>query len=201
MPERLRASIMLHKWQLKMPCPRGYSLIEVLVSILLLSIGFLGTAGLQAAAIRATQQSAYQTMGLQLAADIADTLGVLAHDEALLPGFVFEIDYAVTPGTRQVANVRCHYAACGMRDFAAAEIDEWKMRMASTFPAARLRICRDDSAGEDAGQAYTWDCGGGGEGVPLVVKLGWKVKNPDGSDAAQGKDFPPSVVVPVASVS
>jgi len=198
MPERLRAPKILHKWQFR----RGYSLIEVLVAILLLSIGFLGTAGLQAAAIRATQQSAYQTTALQLAADIADTLGVLARDETLLPGFVFDIDYAVTPGTRQGTSVSCHYAACGMRDFAAAEIDEWKMRMASTFPAARLRICRDGSSGDDAGQAYRWDCGAGGEGMPLVVKLGWKVKNPDGSDAGEGgRDFPPSVVVPVASAS
>ncbi|OWW22471.1 type IV pilus modification protein PilV [Noviherbaspirillum denitrificans] len=179
----------------------GYSMTEVLVSILLLSTGVLGTAALQAAATRTTQQSAYQTTALQLAADVADTVQVMASDERYLhlAAAVFDIDFTSSPDERFAPSASCHFAMCAPAEFANAELDEWKTRLAANFPSARLRICHDDSPWEEAGHAHTWECSGAGAG-PLVVKVGWKAKSPDGSYADEGRSFPPSVVVPVAPV-
>ena len=177
----------------------GYSMTEVLVSILLLSSGVLGLAGLQMAATRTTQQSAYQTMALRLAADIAETVHAAASDQGNVAVLepMFDVDYTSTPGSLPAAESSCHFAACGPGEFVAFEISEWKTRLATTFPAARLRICRDNSPSDEAGHAYTWDCAGGGGNTALVIKVGWRVKNPDGRYANDGDSFPPSVVIPV----
>ncbi|WP_420476358.1 type IV pilus modification protein PilV [Noviherbaspirillum sp. ST9] len=180
----------------------GFSMTEVLVSILLLSSGVVGVMGLQLASTRTTQQSSYQTMALLLAADIADTVGSMMSDEryahAVEP--LFDVDYTSSPGTSPATDGSCHFSRCGTSEFAAFEINEWKASLAANFPTARLRICRDGNPWNEAAHVYTWDCSSGIAGAPFVVKVGWKVKNPDGSYSADGAGFPPSVVIPVASI-
>lgn len=54
--------------------PRGLSLIEVLVAVVVLSIGLLGLAGLQASGIRVGQSSLYRSHAAQLAYDMVDRM-------------------------------------------------------------------------------------------------------------------------------
>jgi type IV pilus assembly protein PilV len=51
---------------------RGLSLIEVLVSIVILSLGLLGVAGMQAAGLRASQGAHYRAQAAVLAYDMAE---------------------------------------------------------------------------------------------------------------------------------
>lgn len=53
---------------------RGFSLIEVLVSIVVLSVGLLGAAALQVGGLRVGQSSFYRAQAAQFAADMADRL-------------------------------------------------------------------------------------------------------------------------------
>jgi type IV pilus assembly protein PilV len=53
---------------------RGFSLIEVLVSIVVLSIGLLGLAALQVSGLRVGQSSFYRAQAAQFATDMADRL-------------------------------------------------------------------------------------------------------------------------------
>ena len=55
------------------PC-RGVTLIEVLVTMVLLGVGLLGLAGLQARGVQVNQGSAYRAQAANLAADLADRL-------------------------------------------------------------------------------------------------------------------------------
>lgn len=182
----------------------GYSMVEVLVSILVLAVGVLGAAGMQLAATRTTQQSSYQTMALQLAADIADAVRAYTQDEQLAAALSqsFDLDYTSTPGAPPQSAASCYFNACGTDAFADAQIQEWKARLATSFPKARLRICRDANPWNEAGEAFKWDCGGdAASGAPLVIKLGWQAKNPDGSLVKEEDGgFPPSVVLPVSAV-
>jgi type IV pilus assembly protein PilV len=52
----------------------GYSLVEVLVSIVVLSLGMLGMAGLQATSLRASHSAHYRGQASQLALDMADRM-------------------------------------------------------------------------------------------------------------------------------
>jgi type IV pilus assembly protein PilV len=53
---------------------RGFSLIEVLVSIVVLSVGLLGAASLQIGGLRVSQSSFYRAQAAQFATDMADRL-------------------------------------------------------------------------------------------------------------------------------
>ncbi|MCX8004346.1 MAG: type IV pilus modification protein PilV [Burkholderiaceae bacterium] len=53
---------------------RGLSMIEVLVAIVILSLGLLGVAGLQAAGLRASHSAHYRAQAAQFAADMAERM-------------------------------------------------------------------------------------------------------------------------------
>jgi len=53
---------------------RGFSLIEVLVATVVMSIGLLGLASLQVSGLRVGQSSFYRAQAAQLATDMADRL-------------------------------------------------------------------------------------------------------------------------------
>jgi len=53
---------------------QGFSLIEVLVSVVVLSIGLLGLAALQVSGLRVGQSSFYRAQAAQFATDMADRL-------------------------------------------------------------------------------------------------------------------------------
>ena len=55
-------------------CARGFSLVEVLVAIVVLSIGLLGLAALQVSGLRVGQSSFYRAQAAQLATDMADRM-------------------------------------------------------------------------------------------------------------------------------
>ncbi len=53
---------------------QGFSLIEVLVAVVVLSIGLLGLAALQVSGLRVGQSSFYRAQAAQFASDMADRL-------------------------------------------------------------------------------------------------------------------------------
>ncbi|MBS0418889.1 MAG: type IV pilus modification protein PilV [Proteobacteria bacterium] len=53
---------------------RGFTLIEALVALVVLSIGLLGVAGMQIAGLRANMSAASRTQASYLAADIVDRM-------------------------------------------------------------------------------------------------------------------------------
>lgn len=53
---------------------RGLSMIEVLVAIVIISLGLLGMAGLQAASLRGSQSAVYRSQAAQFAADMAERM-------------------------------------------------------------------------------------------------------------------------------
>lgn len=180
----------------------GFSLIEVLVSMFVLALGVIGAASMQLAALRTTQQSAFQTAALQLASEMADKMR--ANDSQMKQSgsanpFLM-VDYkSDTDGEPTAPGKLCYADTCDGGELAEFDIYEWKKRIRATLPGGRVLICRDSAPWDSAAKGFTWSCAGGAESsAPLVIKLGWQGKNPDGSlirDAA--KLFPPSVALAV----
>lgn len=176
---------------------KGFSLIEVLVSLLVLAIGVIGAAGMQLAAARTAQQSAFQTFALQLASEMADAMRAGGGQlESMWP-----MDYSSANDGEPVTPARfCYVDSCNAQEFVKFQLYEWKKRVKTGLPAGRVLVCHDATPWDSARRSLSWSCeGGAGEDAPLVVKLGWQAKNPDGSlvkDA--GSSFPPNVVLTVA---
>jgi type IV pilus assembly protein PilV len=180
----------------------GFSLVEVLVSIVILAIGVIGAAGMQLAAARTTQQSGLQTVALQLASEMSDKIranGLAAGSPDENP--FFSVDYnSATQGEPSAPDKLCFAFDCSDRDLAAFDIYEWERRIKNELPGGRARICRDAKPWDQGSRSLTWECTpGSADGVaPLVIKIGWQGKNLDGSLArSSGTEFPPAVAMAV----
>lgn len=101
----------------------GFTLIEVLVAVLILSIGLLGLAGLMASSIR-NNQSAYQrTQATWLAYDIVDRMR--ANRAAALAG-----NYNTAMG----APAACAANPVLAGTMAAQDVTDWKNQLACALP-------------------------------------------------------------------
>ncbi|MGB9128630.1 MAG: type IV pilus modification protein PilV [Thiobacillus sp.] len=102
----------------------GFTLLEVLVAVLVLSIGLLGLAGLMATSIR-NNQSAYQrTQATWLAYDIVDRMRA-NRDTALASGY----------NTNLGSPAACAAAPVLAGSMAAQDLTGWKTLLACSLPA------------------------------------------------------------------
>ena len=99
---------------------RGFSIIEVLVSITIVSIGLLAAAAMQTTAITANGTARDGTIGIQLAEEMVDRI---------------RINAGITP---QDYNGIDTNGACGGADPALGDCTQWAARLAASgLPAAR----------------------------------------------------------------
>jgi type IV pilus assembly protein PilV len=112
----------------------GLSLIEVLVAVVLLSIGLLGLAGLQASGMRVGQSSIHRSQAAQLAHDMIERMRANATRAT---------DYNLALG--DAAPACASVAACDLRD--------WRMRLQS-LPAGTGAVT---VSGQRATVLVQWD--------------------------------------------
>ncbi|MBN8761285.1 MAG: type IV pilus modification protein PilV [Thiobacillus sp.] len=119
----------------------GFTMIEVLVAIVVLSLGLLGLAGLQAASLRNNQTAYYRGIATQQAYDMADRLranlaGVRAGDYSNLA--------AGLPGS----NPNCFASACTPANMAISDHFQWNTMNAALLPGGTGTVrCLDGRAG------------------------------------------------------
>ncbi|MDH3671666.1 MAG: type IV pilus modification protein PilV [Gammaproteobacteria bacterium] len=97
----------------------GFSLIEVLVALFVLSIGLLGLAALQTTGLRFNHQSYQRTQAVMLSYDIIDR--IRANPVALQAG-----DYDTVPAGPPGGYPDCIAATCTPTEMAAYDIGTWK---------------------------------------------------------------------------
>jgi type IV pilus assembly protein PilV len=185
----------------------GSSLIEILVSIILLSFGLLGMVGLQAASMQNNREARLQSTGVRLATELAERMRgnhavAIKTDPASNPYLLSNV--TALPAK---ASVNCVTTSCATPlQVATWEINEWLRRMFATdvgLPGARVVVCFDTVPYDNDGLPV-WDCTGTGD--IIHIKLGWTRASTDrsrvGDEAMERVDAGssrPSVLVPVVA--
>lgn len=181
---------------------KGFSLIEVLISVFVLALGFIGAAGLQLAAVRTNQQSNFHTIAVELANELADKMRTndiqmkLSDDVNLFAN----INYNAVTDSAPVAPKLCYSSAasCNPTDLARADIYEWLIKVNKNLPGGRVLVCRDATPYDSDKKVLSWKCKTD-PNAGLVIKIGWKSKNPDGSFVQTDGVSPPSLAITVES--
>lgn len=106
----------------------GFTLIEVLVSLSVTTIGLLGLAALQLHGLRGAHEATLRTQAVALATDIAERL------------------HANAP--------HCADVGCTSPSLSEAEIHEWDTRLAHVLPQGEGRIV---STSSEANVTVQWD--------------------------------------------
>lgn len=187
----------------KMHRTHGFSLLEVLISIIILSFGLLGMVGLQAAALQANRDARLQSTASSLARELAEMMRGNKDVGLLTTGNPYLGDFTspVTPTTASYClNVGTGTTACASNTaIADAQMTEWLSRIKSELPGARVKVCVD-SAPFDSGGIPQWNCTSTGTGATTVIKVGWTRGSTDRSAsaaAALDRATTPAIILPI----
>jgi type IV pilus assembly protein PilV len=110
----------------------GFTLIEVLIAMLVLAVGLLGLASLQATSLRNTQSSYNRSLATELAYDLADRMRANLTEAQK---YATSSYITITPPSSATAQVSCYSAlGCGGNDMAQNDLFEWNKAVTSNLP-------------------------------------------------------------------
>lgn len=98
---------------------KGFTLLEVLIAVLVLSIGLLGLAGLQTLSLRSNHSAYLRSQATLLAYDIIDKMR--ANRQVSLAG-----GYLTNFGDAPGGGTNCETATCAPANLAAFDLNQWK---------------------------------------------------------------------------
>lgn len=192
---------------------KGFSLLEVLISIIILSFGLLGMVGMLATALQANKEARLQSSAINLARELGELMrankdiGTLTTSTANPYLIDWNSGSAIPAAGTNCLTGDC-YSSSATTKLAIATFDvrEWTTRVNTELPGARVVVCFDDAPFNGSGIAQ-WGCTAGG--TVAVIKIGWTRgstnKTLSGASAFEkstgGSASPPSVVVPVTAGS
>jgi len=129
------------------PTRQGFSLVEVLIALIIMSVGMLGIAGLYVQSMQAGRTSTFTHHAVTLAGDVADR--IRANPTAGLA-------YAAPAG----ANNNCVAAGtdCDVGQMAANDIDVWQTQAADALPNGQVTVAYDGAVVPPSYQiTVSWD--------------------------------------------
>ena len=178
------------------PCnrARGFTMIEVLVAVLLLSLGVLGTVGMQASSLRANREARAQEVGTRMATELAELIRA-NHTQArnrTAAANPYLVDFSITAPA--VASDCFTASSCTDRlAIAKRDVADWAGRATRLLPGVRVKVCYDNAP--HSGGLPKWACDGSGE--TLYVKIGWTRSTLDSSATTVDAASLPSIMLPV----
>ncbi|MYM26157.1 type IV pilus modification protein PilV [Duganella sp. FT135W] len=173
---------------------RGFTLLETLIAVVVLALGIIGGVALQMAALRARHQALLLSQATQMATALVERMRANPAQAALYLTLNYDAYAEPLPSAPAVF---CHGDACASAALAWADMYESKQQVRQILPAGRVLICRD--AGLWSGGQLRWACMGDAA-APLVVKVGWRGKNPDGTPVVdETGEYAPGVALAVGA--
>ena len=149
---------------MKRKTQRGSGLIEAMISIFVVSIGFLGFAGLQVTGLAAANDSMFRSKAVYLSSQMADRV------RANLPGATAG-SYSNLSGTG--SNPGCVTTSCSTAQIAQNDYYEWTTEVAQLLPDGVGVICLTSNPDVDATPTDP-QCDGGGS--IFAIKVWWTEK-------------------------
>jgi type IV pilus assembly protein PilV len=145
----------------------GFTLVEVLVTVVILAVGLLGLAGLQAVSMRNNHSAYERTQAVQLAYDMADRVRANTEEQSNFDKLDGEAHASCTSTS-----------GCNASEMAENDVYEWMLLVRGDddvpglLPVGDAIICRDSTPDDGTGSADV-DNGCDGVGNIYAVKVWW----------------------------
>ena len=160
----------------------GFSIIEVLVAIIILSVGMLGAVGMQTAALQSNKESrnsaAATSFGRELAEKMRANKAVAIRTPTLTVNpYVFDVTLSASTAVA-IPSQNCATVGCPLtEDVARWDVADWQLRAKQELPSPRAKVCFDDDPYDSAGKPR-WACTDNGD--TAVLKMSWNRTNTAG---------------------
>ena len=152
---------------------RGFTLLEVLITVVIFSVGLLGIAGLQMSGMKQTHNSHLRSVATTQAMEMADRMR--ANKAGVENG---DYDQAPTSCTAD-----CAGGACTPAQLAEYDMCEWGNETVAALPNSVATVCLDASpapATTASDWGTSWECSGTGN--IYAVKIQWTERTLDDRD-------------------
>lgn len=147
----------------------GFSLIETMIAILLISFGLLGMLLVTTNSLKLTGSSNYRTIAIHQAHEMAD---IVRGNPGLLTSYA-------SPSNTSTSS--CFTSSgCTASQLVNSQFALWKSNLGIMLPSGDGTICRDSSPGD--GTPTDWSCDGTQQ---YVVKVCWQ----EAHLAVSGSDY------------
>ena len=148
---------------------KGVSLIEVLITMVIMSIGLLGVAGMQTLGLRNNASANVRSQATMLAYDMADRVranpgGISAYQFTSAGGL---------PDPDAVVDACLDAGGCTNAQMASHDTSEWLQLIAQSLPAGIGTICDDPEPNAEDGDPSDFQCAGDGTGATRTIKIWW----------------------------
>jgi type IV pilus assembly protein PilV len=153
---------------LRRPSQAGFTMVEALVALVVLSIGLLGIAALLLKSLQSGRTATYRTQAVNFAADLADRIR-MNRTAAAAYGTLYadvEVDVPACDTT----------GGCTDADLAATDLSRWKARLAQLLPngEGQVVVTPPLAAGEPTNYVITVRWAEAGELAPVTFQLGFQ---------------------------
>jgi type IV pilus assembly protein PilV len=140
---------------------RGFTMLEILISIIILSIGLLGLASLQGLSLRNAGNANFRGSATQQAYDLADRMRA---NKAALDAGSYNNQQGVLVAT-------CFQSAgCNTLEMAQMDVYVWNQNNARLLPSGRGFVCTDSTPNDGTPAAPACD---NLPNSPYVIKIWW----------------------------
>ena len=136
----------------------GYALLEALVAVVVLSIGFIGAARMQTVGIKLNNSAQSRQKANLLVYQMTDRI------RSNLPGFV-DGNY----NNVAIGSAACLTTGCTSATLDIADMTEWSADVAAQLPSGTGAVCIDSTPDDGVAGAPACD----GIGFRLAVKVFW----------------------------
>jgi type IV pilus assembly protein PilV len=145
----------------------GFTMVEVLVALVVLTIGLLGIAALYLNSLQSGRTAIYRTQAVTLAADLADRIRMNRTAQAAY-GSVFA-DAEVVVGACDTTG------GCSDADLAATDLSRWKATIAQLLPngQGQVAVTLPIAGGEPTNYVVTVRWAEVGEAAPVTFQFGF----------------------------
>jgi type IV pilus assembly protein PilV len=150
------------------PRESGFTMVEVLVALVILTIGLLGIAALYLNSLQSGRTAIYRTQAVNLAADLADRIRVNRTAQGA---------YATLFADVEVEVAGCFTTGgCIDTDLASSDLARWKATLAQLLPngQGQVVVTPPVGAGEPASYIIMVQWAEVGEAAPVAFQFGFQ---------------------------
>lgn len=178
----------------------GFSILEVLIALIILSLGLLGAVGMQAAAMQSNKEARNQSVAASFARELADkmrgnhvtAIKTVAADNPYLVNTTLTGTATFTAPAENCFTTACSTGAA----VATWDMAEWQNRLRNALPDPKIKVCFDRTP-YTAGGVAQWDCTDDGD--ISVLKLAWTRTDNEGKLQFASGGLRPLIIVPLTA--
>ena len=122
---------------------KGFTLLEVMIAMVIFSIGLLGLAGLMAQSTSYNNSAQFRTQATFLAYDMLDRMRANP-SEAANPTLRYNVNFGTTPNDPPAT---CFATTCSLTQLATADKEQWLTSVQALLPNGDGKVTHDISSG------------------------------------------------------